>query len=251
MTIAVTGAGGIVRQTVPQGGIFPGHASNDTEPRVVEGVIEHVEEPAAPGTDHAASAATANPGSNYTVGDVLTLAGGTFTIAAQIRVDELGAGDMIVKFTIINAGVYSVTPGNPVPAAGGTGSNATFNVVWGPIGNGGFLNLAQFLDRNIVGGDADKKVSVFWYKILVGAGVAWALYVTDGRGLAPGGSFEIDNPVDDAPVASGTGSVAQATSIELAPHESLRLITGAASTTVGVFQVHFIPAKSTYGRHFQ
>jgi hypothetical protein len=251
-TIAVTGVGGIVRQTIDNAQSFLGQVSDDAAPQIINGVIEHIEEPAASGNEFAQSAAINNAGSNYTVGDELVGTGGTFVSPVRIRVDELGGGDSIAKFTIIDAGDYSITPGNPVPFTGGSGSNATFDITWAALSNGGFLNLAQFLDRNAVTGIADKKLVVFWFKVLVGAGVTWNLYVTNGRGLASGSGVEVDNPVDDALVASGTGNKGESVSIEMAPNESLRFVTDApVTTTKGVFQVHFAPAKDMFGRHFQ
>jgi hypothetical protein len=250
--IAVTGVGGIVRQTIDNGQSFLGQVPADTAPEIIDGVIEFDEEPAASGNEFAQSAATNNAGSNYTEGDILTASGGTFVTPVQIRVDALGGGDSIAAFTIIDAGEYSITPGNPVVFTGGTGSNASFDITWAALSSGGFLNLAQFLKRDAVKGIADKKLVVFWFKVLVGAGIGWSLFVTDGKGNASGTGIEVDNPVDDALVASGTGSGAQTAVIELAPGESLRFTTDAAvTTTKGVLQVHFAPAKDSYGRHFQ
>ena len=251
-TIAVTGTGGIVRQTIANGESFLGQLSADDEPEVVNGVIEYDEEPAASGNEFAQSAAVNNAGSNYTEGDILTATGGTFVTPARIRVNSLGGGDSIDDFTIIDAGEYSVTPANPVPFSGGSGSNASFDITWAALSSGGFLNLSRFLDRSRFGGASDKKLVAFWLKVIVGAGVNWTLAVTDGKGRASGVGIEVDDPVDDAVLATGTGSVAQQINVELAPDESLRFTTAApVSTTKGVVQVHFIPVKDAYGRPFQ
>ena len=72
----------------------------------------------------------ASGGTGYTVGDVLTLVGGTFTTVIQITVNTVSAG-VISTFTMSNAGAgYSVLPTNPVAVTGGTGTGATFNVSW-------------------------------------------------------------------------------------------------------------------------
>jgi len=63
----------------------------------------------------------------YTVGDVLTLAGGA--VNATIRVTGLqAAGGFIYSWVVLNEGV-SGSYLNPVTASGGTGSGAKFNVV--------------------------------------------------------------------------------------------------------------------------
>jgi hypothetical protein len=67
-------------------------------------------------------------GTGYSVNDVITLAGGTFTTAATVKVTGVNVG-VITTFTITNAGSYTVgattyTQGSVSPA-GGTG--ATFN----------------------------------------------------------------------------------------------------------------------------
>jgi len=67
-------------------------------------------------------------GTGYNVNDVITLAGGTFTTAATVKVTGVNVG-AITTFTITNAGSYTVgattfTQGSVAPA-GGTG--ATFN----------------------------------------------------------------------------------------------------------------------------
>jgi len=79
----------------------------------------------------------AGGGTGYTVNDILTVVGGTFTQAAQLRVLEVNmSGTIIASSTtgveITNVGSYSVKPSNPVSVTGGTGSGATFNLLYGP-----------------------------------------------------------------------------------------------------------------------
>lgn len=68
----------------------------------------------------------AGGGTGYTVGDVLTLAGGTGT-AATITVSAVSGG-VITAVTITSVGSYTVAPTSPNSATGGTGSGATFTV---------------------------------------------------------------------------------------------------------------------------
>lgn len=75
----------------------------------------------------------AGGGTGYTVGDVLTLSGGTFTTAAQITVATVSAG-VITSVTVTTNGNYTALPSNPVSVTGGAGSNATFTVGWRVFG---------------------------------------------------------------------------------------------------------------------
>jgi hypothetical protein len=82
-----------------------------------------------------ANLASPNPtivagGTGYTVGDVLTIVGGTFSAVGQLTVATVSAG-AVTSVTISAYGTYTVLPTNPVSVTGGTGSSATFNVNWG------------------------------------------------------------------------------------------------------------------------
>lgn len=71
-------------------------------------------------------------GTGYTVGDVLTFSGGTFTTAATLTVDAVhpdGTGK-IIALSVTNAGNYSVLPSSPVTLTGGTGSGAGASPAW-------------------------------------------------------------------------------------------------------------------------
>jgi hypothetical protein len=75
------------------------------------------------------SASLPNPaGSGYTVGDVLTVSGGTFTTAATLKVATLGPGGGVATVTIANAGSYSSLSGINGTVTGGSGSGATFAI---------------------------------------------------------------------------------------------------------------------------
>lgn len=70
-----------------------------------------------------AGAVVQNGGTGYTVNDVLTLQGGTFTTAAQVTVTSVDGG-VITGISISNPGSgYSVNPSNPVSVTGGTGND--------------------------------------------------------------------------------------------------------------------------------
>jgi hypothetical protein len=71
----------------------------------------------------------AGGGTGYTVGDILTISGGTSVIAATLEVLTAPAG-VIATVRIRNAGLYTATPGDPVSVTGGTGTGATFNLTF-------------------------------------------------------------------------------------------------------------------------
>ena len=74
----------------------------------------------------------ASGGSGYSMGDVLTVQGGTFTTPAQFTVSSTSAGGVITGVTLTQAGSYSVVPTMPAGVTGGTGSGATFTFT--PVG---------------------------------------------------------------------------------------------------------------------
>lgn len=74
-----------------------------------------------------ASATVSAGGTGYTVGDVLTLSGGTRATAATFTVATLGGGGAVATVTVSNGGNYWTFPTEPASVTGGTGSGATFN----------------------------------------------------------------------------------------------------------------------------
>lgn len=71
--------------------------------------------------------AVGSGGTGYTVGDILTLTTGTFTVAAQVEVTSVSGG-VVDGVRMYNAGVYTVAPSSPGATSGGTGSSATITV---------------------------------------------------------------------------------------------------------------------------
>lgn len=74
----------------------------------------------------------ANAGVNYAVKDTITLAGGTFTTAAVLKVERVLPNGEILAVSIANPGAYTVKPANPVSqgTTSGSGTGAQFNLVW-------------------------------------------------------------------------------------------------------------------------
>lgn len=75
-------------------------------------------------------------GTGYSVGDVLTIAGGTATVTAQLQVVTVGGSGEVTAVRIINSGLYTVNPtttGNAVTDTG-AGSGCTINLTMGTNG---------------------------------------------------------------------------------------------------------------------
>jgi hypothetical protein len=69
-------------------------------------------------------------GTGYTVGDTLSIVGGTPVGGAATLTVGSVSGGVITSVTYGNFASYSALPTNPVSVTGGTGSGATFNIAW-------------------------------------------------------------------------------------------------------------------------
>lgn len=78
-------------------------------------------------TRRVSGASVSNGGAGYTIGDTLTVSGGTFTTPAQLTVVSMGGG-LVTVVGVAGPGAYSVAPTNPVSVTGGTGSGALFDL---------------------------------------------------------------------------------------------------------------------------
>lgn len=72
-------------------------------------------------------------GTGYTVGDILSVVGGTGTVTAQVEVTSVAAG-VIDGVRLYNAGVYTVNPSSPNSVTGGTGSSASLTLTFAANG---------------------------------------------------------------------------------------------------------------------
>jgi len=73
-----------------------------------------------------------NGGTGYSLNDVLTIVGGTpVSSAGTLTVTGISA-NVITSVTYTAYNTYSVLPSNPVSVTGGTGTSATFNLLWKP-----------------------------------------------------------------------------------------------------------------------
>lgn len=90
-------------------------------------------------------------------------------------------------------------------------------------------------------------IFVSWVKIRIG-GVAWSVRITDGDESA--GGPNIDDPLLDVELASGTGNASVRVMRDFPPKSKLRVITAAAAGAQGIIEVEFHPAVDSFSRPF-
>ena len=83
----------------------------------------------APQSAQCYAAAIGSGGTGYTVGDVLEVAGGDWSIRTQLTVTAVSSG-IITGIALSNSGEYVVPPTNLVSVTGGTGHGATFSLTY-------------------------------------------------------------------------------------------------------------------------
>ncbi len=83
-------------------------------------------------SDHVDTVAVNAGGTGYTLGDILTVAGGTFFLAATIEVTGESAG-VITAVEIRQSGGYTANPSTPNSVTGGTGTGATIDLTFSGI----------------------------------------------------------------------------------------------------------------------
>lgn len=75
------------------------------------------------------SLGVAGGGTGYSVDDILTVSGGTFTTVAKIKVDSVSGG-VIQTASVFIPGLYSATPSNDVAVTDSGNSDATFTLIF-------------------------------------------------------------------------------------------------------------------------
>lgn len=68
-------------------------------------------------------------GTGYTLNDVVTVLGGTSTVAATVKITA-ESGGVPSAVVVLTVGEYSTTPGNPASTSGGTGTGLTLTMTW-------------------------------------------------------------------------------------------------------------------------
>lgn len=103
-------------------------------------------------------------GTNYKVGDILFIDGGTFSAQAELTVSSIGGSGAVTGATVSQAGGYTTQPSNPVSIGGGLGvggvvggligSGATFNLTWtnaaGDLEQPGKITVQKYQEVNLL-----------------------------------------------------------------------------------------------------
>ena len=153
-------------------------------------------------------------GTGYTVGDILTLSGGTSNTKAQVQVTTIGTGGAITGFSIYNFGDYTAAPANPVSVTGGFGSAATFTITWSVIrvnvtaGGSGYL-AAPTISFTPTGGDTPTITATATATISVAPTAGTDIAVYSGRVWIANGrviSYSAPGSYTDFSVGNAGGS---------------------------------------------
>jgi len=68
-------------------------------------------------------------GTGYTLNDIVTVVGGTFTEASTVKITAVSGG-VPTSVSVQTGGNYSTTPSNPAATSGGTGTGLTLTMTW-------------------------------------------------------------------------------------------------------------------------
>lgn len=80
--------------------------------------------------EEATAAAISAAGTGYAANDIVTVVGGSFTVAATVKVLTVSGGVPQTVEVYTEAGNYLTTPSNPAATSGGTGSGLTLTMTW-------------------------------------------------------------------------------------------------------------------------
>jgi hypothetical protein len=78
----------------------------------------------------ATAVAISAAGTGYTVNDIVTVLGGTKTVAATVKITAVSGGVPTAVAIHTEAGDYNTTPSNPASTSGGTGTGLTLTMTW-------------------------------------------------------------------------------------------------------------------------
>jgi len=175
-------------------------------------------------------------GTGYTVGDVLTMVGGTLAggSAGTYTVTSVSAG-VVTGVTVNNFANYSVLPTNPVSTTGGTGTGARLNSTYG-------IN-ASFTITNAGSGYIEQPTITF----SGGGGSGAAAYATVGspniiRGIGGYMDFYTPNGISFRVQDSGTTSSAYWTAYGTSGGAIFR---GTSASSVAIQSATAVPIQFT------
>ncbi len=122
-------------------------------------------------------------GTGYVPGEILTLVGGTFTTAATVKV-LVTVGGGVNQVQVVERGVYSIVPGDPIATTGGGADDCTLTGNW----NGALTAKATAV--LVTGPETGQDIATFanrvWIaqgrKLIYSAPDSWYNFVSDGAG---------------------------------------------------------------------
>ena len=152
-----------------------------------------------------AAIATGGAGSQYTVGDILIVSGGSGSASASIRINVVDPAGSIVDFTLMTSGLYSQLPIMTNNAVyGGSGQAASFNLTAGidniTLSSDGYGYTAA--PTVLITSNDPTGVGASAYALLNGPSVASIVVTASGQGYVTPPSVEL---------TSGSGATAVAT----------------------------------------
>jgi hypothetical protein len=184
-----------------------------------------------------ASTTIVSGGTGYTVGNTLTVSGGTFTAAATFTVSTVSGG-VVTAVTATAGGTYSVIPTGTLSVTGGTGSGFTFTINGWAVRS---LNIT-----NAGSGYVEQPTVTF----SGGGGSGAAAYATVGSGTlvkSIGSTMDFYMP-SGIGFSIADGGVTGGAYAQAFPNSTLNVLTRAtgSGTNLGFYQI----SKGTGGHAF-
>jgi hypothetical protein len=180
-------------------------------------------------------------GTGYTLGDVLTLSGGTGTAAATARVIGLssatGTGP-VLALQILTRGAYQTPPTNPVSTTGGTGSGCTLTCEFGNGIPPGQLLMTSASITPIRSSAGDRLFRLAYRFKYLPQGVQMLYYQ---GGLAPGATISVSTVANTANPLVTTSSAHGFT-----VGDSVLFAGTGTALDGGTFTVATIPSTTTF-----
>lgn len=142
LTLTFTAGTGILTAVhIADAGVYTSQANNPVLQNTSSGsgtgakfTVTYLDTAWATKIDHkpyeATAVAISAAGTGYTANDIVTIVGGSFTVAATVKILTVSAGVPQTVEVHTEVGDYISTPSNPAVTSGGTGSGLTLTMTW-------------------------------------------------------------------------------------------------------------------------